>query len=178
MKKEIDALRAVVRSWEGSLEDYDPTKKDTPEQWAELEEAKAALKMLCENKLFVVTAGEYSDYHIEAICSTRENAEKIVEAIKGAKEDGRIEEWILDEPLDRIAAGQRLFCVRFPDVRKGDGEAGAMPSFEVCGLYGEELLVNVRRFGITDVWAKSAEEALKIGNERRAKWLAEHPEKA
>lgn len=46
------------------------------------------------NKVYVVTAGEYSDYHIETICINREDAERYVCLHQGADlEEMRIEEY-------------------------------------------------------------------------------------
>lgn len=46
------------------------------------------------DKVYVVTAGEYSDYHIETICINREDAERYVCLHQGADlEEMRIEEY-------------------------------------------------------------------------------------
>lgn len=51
------------------------------------------------SKVYIVTEGEYSDYHIEAVFSTRENAEKFIAARDTAYYlgDYEIEELDLDE---------------------------------------------------------------------------------
>lgn len=46
------------------------------------------------NEVYVVTAGEYSDYHIETVCINREDAERYVCLHQGADlEEMRIEEY-------------------------------------------------------------------------------------
>lgn len=46
------------------------------------------------DKVYVVTAGEYSDYHIETICINREDAERYLCLHQGADlEEMRIEEY-------------------------------------------------------------------------------------
>jgi hypothetical protein len=52
-----------------------------------------------DNTVYVVTSGEYDDYCIVGVCSTKEIAEKMV-AIKNTKsmfKDARIEEYEMDE---------------------------------------------------------------------------------
>ena len=51
-----------------------------------------------ENKVFVITSGEYSDYHIERVFSTHKKAQEYLDT----KDDGyRLEEYYLDEPIER-----------------------------------------------------------------------------
>ena len=49
-----------------------------------------------ENKAYVVTAGEYSDYRIEGVFSSREKAEEYINNSTNMTLNG-IDEWILDE---------------------------------------------------------------------------------
>lgn len=48
------------------------------------------------SNVYIVTSGEYSDYGIVQVFSTRELAEKYIEEGKGIRKDCEIEEWILD----------------------------------------------------------------------------------
>lgn len=56
-------------------------------------------------KVFVITSGSYSDYGIYGVCSTRKLADRAISAAKGSDEywasDANIEEWPLDELLER-----------------------------------------------------------------------------
>ncbi len=52
--------------------------------------------------IYIVTAGDYSDYRVNAIFSTKKNAEKYIEAFNWARRSkhsskARIEEWSLDD---------------------------------------------------------------------------------
>lgn len=49
-----------------------------------------------ENKVYVVTAGEYSDYRIKGIFSSREKAEEYINYSTNRDLNG-IDEWVLDE---------------------------------------------------------------------------------
>jgi hypothetical protein len=60
-------------------------------------------------KVFIVTSGEYSAYHIERVCATREEAENYVaKGGKGLLDERSIEEW----PVGDAAywTGQRWVC--------------------------------------------------------------------
>jgi hypothetical protein len=65
-----------------------------------------------ENKIYIVTSGEYSDYHIDAVFSTKELAEDYIQQ-NGI--DYEIEEYNLDEEIDR---NTKLWRVKF-DIKDG-----------------------------------------------------------
>jgi hypothetical protein len=56
-------------------------------------------------KVWIVTRGEYSDYHIEAVFSTEERADNFARLISSRYEEASAEEWDLDEPW----AAQELY---------------------------------------------------------------------
>lgn len=60
-----------------------------------------------EKKIYVVTSGCYSDYCIDRVFSTMEKA---LEFLDTRDDDYDIEEYILDEPIERE---DRLYCVSF-----------------------------------------------------------------
>lgn len=49
-----------------------------------------------EKKIYIVTGGDYSEYHISAVFSTKEKAEEYMDT---AGSDFRIEEYSIDEPI-------------------------------------------------------------------------------
>ena len=52
------------------------------------------------NTVYVITEGDYSDYHIVAVCSTRKKAKALAAKLKRLKEidgDHQIEEYPIDE---------------------------------------------------------------------------------
>lgn len=65
-------------------------------------------------KVYLVSTGDYSDYGIRAVCSTREKAESLVRKMR---EEHRyddvndIEEMELDEPCSRVERGLSTFRV-------------------------------------------------------------------
>lgn len=61
-----------------------------------------------ENKVYVVTAGEYSDYRIEGVFSSREKAEEYINHSTNPYLNG-IDEWVLDEK--KPDKGEKIFAV-------------------------------------------------------------------
>jgi hypothetical protein len=55
--------------------------------------------------VYLVTSGEYSDYHIDAVFSTRELAETYIEASKGMPyaDYPQIEEWAVNAEAGKVA---------------------------------------------------------------------------
>lgn len=65
------------------------------------------------NKVYVVTKGEYSDYGIERIFSTREAAEKYCATDKDEYYSPMIEEWDLEDGSDIICPNvYKAICFR------------------------------------------------------------------
>ena len=69
-----------------------------------------------EKKIYVITSGEYSDYHIVAIYSTRELADEFVQCNGDGYE---IEEYNLNEPISKE---KKLWLITF-DVESGELES-------------------------------------------------------
>ena len=69
------------------------------------------------DKVYVVTAGEYSDYHIETVCINREDAERYVCLHQGADlEEMRIEEYPIcnGKELTHVKINRGVsFCMRY-----------------------------------------------------------------
>lgn len=120
-------------------------------------------------KVYVITAGSYSDYHICAVTLDPQKAnmlEKFYDKVEW--DDAGIEEYDIDSYYDRIASGYTMYLVQFDrageahwirDNRNPEDEN----IYETCNGY----YVNVT------VWAKDKESAIKIAAEKRAKYLAE-----
>jgi hypothetical protein len=49
------------------------------------------------NKVYVVTSGSYSDYHIVAVFSTREQAEEFAATYNRSYDSNQVEEFVLNE---------------------------------------------------------------------------------
>ena len=121
-------------------------------------------------KVFMVSRGDYSDYHVCCICSTMEKAE---EAKKYYAAD-RIDEYLLDA-IPKHPDGMYWYRVKMDEggntsevgIRDGD-DAEALHAVEYR-YYGDGKHVCFYMF------AKDEQHAVKIANERRAMLLAAGP---
>lgn len=117
------------------------------------------------DKAYVITRGNYSDYHICAVTLDKNRAEKLREMFSDRWNKAEIEEYTLDEEIKRHKYG-----VMF-DVK------GAFKRFyaDDYHLYDDGFIDdwNDDDGGIT-VWVESADEAhaLKIAQDRLAEYKA------
>jgi hypothetical protein len=114
---------------------------------------------------YLVTTGEYSDYRVEAVFTTREGAERL--AAKYPKDHASVEERTLDE-YPEYPEGLLRYRVQFDMdgnswARHVDPDAGFN---DECNPGGDDKSM------ATWCWANSEEHAIKIANERRAKVIA------
>jgi len=130
-------------------------------------------------KVYIVTSGAYSDYSIEAAFSTEAAAEKFA-SLFGGLDDACVEEYEVDRP-EHISCTKPNFVVIM--ARNGDvvgdvmavgpmrePDKGDKPSFvrPILGDWaGKTILHEVVR-------AKDKQHAVKIVNERRARYIAEN----
>jgi hypothetical protein len=128
---------------------------------------------MTDNKVYLVTDGEYSDYHIVAAFSTRKGA-----AAFRKKTGGQVEEYTLDAPYtakELQARGYKTYCFEM----KEDGslryepreEHGTAPAstFQMRRAFDHDAEVHVL---YCLVLAKSVKAAVKIANEKRAQIVA------
>lgn len=121
-----------------------------------------------EKKIYVVTAGCYSDYHICAIFSTKEFAEKYIKINGG--DNPRIEEYEINAYNDLLNKNYKMFTV-FMD-KDGNSEIRVneylsdQPNH--VWFFKAEL---VDKLGI-NVIAKNEKHAIKIVNEKRIQLIA------
>lgn len=123
--------------------------------------------------IYVVTQGDYSDYHIEAMFSTRDLADLYIERRKehyGGGYDGGVEEYELDSINDAWLAGKVKWwnvCLErdTADVVSAELAIGSTPS------EGDVAILGPKWFR-TFVFADTQERAVKVAMERRSIWLA------
>jgi hypothetical protein len=109
--------------------------------------------------VYLVTSGEYSDYRVDGVYSTKELAEKA----KIALGDVDIETYVLDEFADHLNQGLSLWQV---EISKCDnGESRTWKTSRPTTWIGFKSL-NLA------IWAKDEQHALKIASEKRAIYLA------
>lgn len=117
--------------------------------------------------IYVVTKGEYSDYHIVAATLDKERAEKIAK-----KFSDRWEECMVEEYEDSEAALKHFWFITF---KKGVNEIDICKNEDTCAYALHVLNRPIkRRDGIIEIYvaADTSEEAIKIASEKRAEYLA------
>lgn len=115
-------------------------------------------------KVFIVTAGEYSDYGISQVFSTREKAEQYIDT---KDDDYRIEEFELDEPFE---VEKKIFAVtlRIEDKNVIRISIEDYNNVEDCIEFNEGCSYDsVRQPNITFfIKSDSKERAIKVASER------------
>lgn len=120
-------------------------------------------------KVYVITKGQYSDYHICAVVTDFKKAQILREKFSDKIDDAKIEEFDT-ENFNDIFAGKNLYCIYF-------GKNGNVTSVFVNELDyfdPKDNLVKIFRDCIVqvNVFAFDAASAIKIAVEKRAIELA------
>ena len=128
-------------------------------------------------KIFIVTSGEYSDYGINAVFSTKENAEKYIGTIYSSDRI-EIEEWGVDEDMaliNKIRSGEiavyMVSMFKNGNIEKIKKEEPLAVRWIKVALAGEYSLWTENRLGMW-VIAKNEKHAIKIVNEKRVQLIA------
>jgi len=132
-------------------------------------------------KVYVVTAGEYSDYRIEAVFSTKEKAENYINTFYNYEFNG-IDEYELDlVVVDYLREGYtiyKVFMLYNGDVEKI--EVISSDSFNIDNMMTfiwkrSSVLAhkndNLKDILVCQCWAKSEDHAIKIANEKRVQMI-------
>lgn len=120
-------------------------------------------------KIYVVTQGEYSDYHIITATTDKSVAERIANKFNGGT---NWSETYVEEYENAEIMLKPLFFVRF------DKKGNVMECILETSSYGYDsecaaVKYDCNKNTFTYVIADTMEAAIKIGAERRAKFLAE-----
>lgn len=124
-------------------------------------------------RIYVVTRGCYSDYHIVAIYDTREAADalcKVLNVNEDSYSSAEVEDFELNAAQDEIQAGLLPYFVR---LNRASGDVMELYR-EDSGyrVFSADVGVDIHKNIHTTVWASSPEDAAKIANERRRMYLA------
>lgn len=124
-------------------------------------------------RIFLVTEGDYSDYHVVAAFSTREKAEKFAKKFVNPPE---IEEYELDPVPERVYKDNMdLWYVQMAKDGKVWRSFKTQPYGEVDDSHFPDS-IEVRGdpdiFFCFNVWARDEDHAIKIANEKRTQYLA------
>jgi len=132
--------------------------------------------------VYIVTSGSYSDYQINGVFDSKEQAQAFIKYVKAhddfgawGHEEPNIEEWTLNEFTDPISRGLTHFKIQFKDIQQGDATVIGFSSLEGDGVESSgQFPSENRRWYQTSVWTTDEASALKIANERRARYIIEH----
>lgn len=131
-----------------------------------------------ESTVYVVTTGEYSDYSIRGVFSSREAAEKFMAKCKASEacwnqDFNELQEWALDDALK-----ERAYTRFNAGVFLDDGSVEeAHDGFEYWGVpetssyIAESVPCHGGRGVARSTSHKSKEHAMKVAAEARQKWL-------
>lgn len=132
-------------------------------------------KKPAKKSVWLITSGEYSDYGIEGIFSTEENAKLAYELLKSNDRYDSIHEpreWILDGDLDKVKQGKKLYRVSM----KLNGDVISVNlsiTISEKEMFRENSNFNIENYFYGVCWAKDEKHAIKIVNEKRIQYLAQ-----
>lgn len=107
-------------------------------------------------KVYIVTSGDYDDYQIDEVFSTKEKAEEYIEYFG---DDYRIEEYNLDNPVEHK---ERTWCAMFDIENKELTHCGVENCYSIDS-------VSIDRYGdriIFEFMASGKTKAIEIAKER------------
>lgn len=140
-----------------------------------------------EVKIYAVNSGCYSDFRINGLFSTRENAEAYMRAFPNAGYDGynEIDEYDVDEGVSEVRQGLVVWVV---DMMR-DGDTISVKKWDSMDECAEKPKWSDRRYDrdVNEIqlyewvrfylWARDEAHAVKIANERRIMELAQRSAK-
>lgn len=133
--------------------------------------------------IWVVEQGEYSDYRVVGVFSSKEDAQQIADAINDNTSDkATVAEWPLNPAVNELRQGFTPYLV---DMRE-DGTVERCEQWEISGYEIAGYTQMWRRTQApayrgnpdkpdvlqTLIWAKDADHAVKITNEHRTRMIA------
>lgn len=122
--------------------------------------------------IYVVTEGQYSDYHICGVFDDRGLAEKFCATFTGGYDTPEIEEWPINPLKKELKAGYIPYFLRM-DKEGNTTEIRASESSH--GFGGDEAPgFDIGKNMYTYCLAKDSAHAMKIANEQRLQILAEN----
>jgi len=121
--------------------------------------------------IWIIEQGEYSDYHVVGIFSTKENAEKAFHIIDSSSyASPKIVEYKLDPGVEELNQGLTLYNV----LMEANGDTVHVEKFLVYDfddIPEISILITTKRI-LAMIFATSKTHAVKIVNERRIQMIA------
>lgn len=122
-------------------------------------------------KVYVLTSGEYSDYHIIGVLLDEEQAKIAAETMTTSRYDAvDVEEYDTDE-LKFIKPGWKYWTIAFSDY---DHAIMGITCHDYFGSLDEPTRLGAHhKFWYVDVYAKDEDHAIKSASDKLNKYLAE-----
>lgn len=123
--------------------------------------------------IWVIEDGEYSDYRVVGVYSTKEHADRVRDLV-----GGEVNEWALDPLIETLNAGLTYYRVEM--YRNGDvKQAGPtkISNSEVMSTYRTSVYMAIwprteaKRL-IVEGWFRDEDHAIKVTNEKRTEQIA------
>ena len=128
-------------------------------------------------KVYVITKGSYSDYHICAVATDKEKAEKLAEIYTDRWDDAEVEEYDTDATID-VLNGRIPYAIRFDmrlNMRNASNELEWRVSPFTPGVVEEPLyggFKNEKQL-VVRLYALDETTAIKVAAEKAAEFLAQ-----
>lgn len=122
-------------------------------------------------KVYVITKGIYSDYHICGVALDKERANRLALLFSSKYEKAEVEEYDTECIVER-PDGTCMWRVIFTELL-GMMEVEAEIMTSLIGSDAEHVVYKSPKDMKVYVWAKDEKSAIKIASERRAMYLAE-----
>lgn len=121
-------------------------------------------------KIYVITKGSYSGYHICAVSTNQKNAEKLQKIFSGRWDQAMIEEYESDQYLTETESGMELYkCVMGKDgTILADVSIIDLDYINDCDFRVRDI---ANRY-LVYVWTKDSEHAKKIATDKIAEFKA------
>ena len=121
-------------------------------------------------KVYVITRGDYSDYHICAVTMDDVKAKTLAKMYSTRYDAANVETWETDTEANVNALnGRRQYYVNF----NSDGSADVLRNNWDYEDFREGIIEDEYRYFSVRLYAKDEDSAIKIAAEKRAKYLAE-----
>jgi len=135
------------------------------------------------SKVWVLTVGSYSDYHIVGVCSSKEAAEALAAPTKGSYDEVEVAEWVLDDLVPRLTVGVDIYRTAdglFSDwtervgvTTRGQFQASTQASTQASIRWAGTPLTNQGEMIAVSVDGSDFDRVRKVASERKARVVAE-----
>lgn len=133
--------------------------------------------------VWVVEQGEYSDYRVVGVFSSKENAQRVADFLNASEygDDCTVAEWTLDPAIAELNKNRKQFTFQMQKdgtVDSCEPQPPLASALESCvRMWRRSTAPAYVGKGVADVltgtvWAKDEKHAIKIANEHRAEFIA------